>query len=82
MYTKIKKGGVFIRTLIENYKKSHILIKERIKFLTKQKKEKNLSDETNIEQRIKLLYTEKSELSETIEYLEKYVERVEKRGKA
>nr|MDE6425811.1 DUF3450 domain-containing protein [Ruminococcus sp.] len=82
IYTRIKTGGIFIHTLIENYKKSHILIKERIKFLTQQKKEENLSDEKNIEQRLRLLYAEKSQLNEIIEYLEKYVERVEKRGKA
>ena len=46
------------------------------------KNEKILSEEENIAQRIKLLYTEKSELEEIIEHLEKYAERVEKRDKA
>lgn len=55
---------------------------ERIKFLTKLKNTKNLPEEENIAQRIKLLYTEKSELEEITEHLEKYVERVEKRDKA
>ncbi|MDE5861629.1 MAG: hypothetical protein K2H28_05480, partial [Ruminococcus sp.] len=60
----------------------HILIMKRIKFLTKLKNTKNLPEEENIAQRIKLLYTEKSELEEITEHLEKYVERVEKRDKA
>ncbi|MDE6035501.1 MAG: hypothetical protein K2G36_06285 [Ruminococcus sp.] len=45
------------------------------------KNEKKLSEEENIAQRIKLLYTEKSELEEITEHLEKYVERVEERDK-
>lgn len=74
--------------LINEYRKSGKLIKERIKTLTEQKKSLVRSGKTNdvnktdLERRLRLLYAEKAEIAEIIEHLEKYAGRVAERGKA
>lgn len=73
--------------LIDEYKKSCMLVKKRIKFLTEQRnrliKSDNrlLIDEIRLEQRIRLLYVEHAQMQEIISHLINYMRRVEQRAK-
>lgn len=75
-------------TLINEYKKSSQLVKERIKNLTEQKNTLMRAGKTDdisrldLERRLRLLYIENTEITEIIEHLEKYSRRVAQRGKA
>ena len=75
-------------TLINEYKKSSQLVRERIKILTEQKNilmHSGKTDDINamdLERRLRLLYTENAEITEIIEHLEKYTRRVAERVKA
>ncbi|MDE5770492.1 MAG: hypothetical protein K2I06_02520 [Ruminococcus sp.] len=73
--------------LIDEYEKSCMLVKKRIKFLTEQRnrliKSDNrlLIDEIRLEQRIRLLYVEHAQMQEIISHLINYMRRVEQRAK-
>lgn len=74
-------------SLIKDYKKSLCMVKERIKFLTDQRNQlvksgkKQLADELNLDQRIRLLYVEYAQMREIVEHLTGYARRVEQRVK-
>lgn len=74
-------------SLIMDYKQSCCLVKERIKLLTQQRNQlvksgkKQLADNLNLEQRIRLLYVEYAQMKEIIEHLTSYTRRVEQRAK-
>ncbi|MDE6502649.1 MAG: hypothetical protein K2L10_11235 [Ruminococcus sp.] len=74
-------------SLITDYKKSCCLVKERIKVLTQQRNQliksgnRQIAEDLNLEQRIRLLYVEYAQMREIIEHLTNYTRRVEERGK-
>lgn len=74
-------------SLIMDYKQSCCLVKERIKLLTQQRNQlvksgkKQLAEDLNLEQRIRLLYVEYAQMKEIIERLTSYTRRVEQRAK-
>ncbi|MBO5319881.1 MAG: hypothetical protein IJY29_00190 [Ruminococcus sp.] len=77
-----------MRQMIKDYEKSCELAKQRIIQLTKQKNQLKkegrnaLIDELDLERRIRLLYTEHSQMKEIVLYLTSYVRRVEQRAEA
>lgn len=74
-------------SLIRNYQQSCCLIRKRIKILTQQRNQlvkagkQQLADELNLEQRIRLLYTEYAQMEEITKHLTNYARRVEERVK-
>lgn len=74
-------------SLIRNYQQSCILVRKRIKVLTQQRNQlvkagnQQLIDNLNLEQRIRLLYTEYAQTEEIVEHLTNYARRVEERVK-
>lgn len=77
-----------MKQMIKDYERSCILAKQRIIQLTKQRNElkKEGKDrmilELDLERRIRLLYTEHSQMKEIVIYLTNYVRRVEQRAEA
>ena len=77
-----------MRQMIKEYEHSCKLAKQRIIQLTRQKNQlktegkEALIDELDLERRIRLLYTEHSQMREIILYLTNYVRRVEQRAEA
>lgn len=74
-------------SLIRNYQQSCCLVRKRIKFLTNQRSQllksgnQQTVDDMNLEQRIRLLYTEYAQMTEIVEHLTNYARRVEERVK-
>lgn len=74
-----------MKQMIKDYERSCVLVKQRIIQLTKQKNElkKQGQDsvilELDLERRIRLLYTEHSQMKEIVLHLANYVRRVEQR---
>ncbi|MCD7811344.1 MAG: hypothetical protein LUD57_02095 [Ruminococcus sp.] len=75
-----------MKELINGYIRGCNMLKERIDELTQTMNElrknggEDKIEELNLEQRIRLLYTEHRQAQETIEYLTAYMRRVEERG--
>lgn len=75
-----------MRQMIKAYEKSCVLAKKRIDQLTKQKNDlkragrEDVVEELDLERRIRLLYTEHSQMKEIVIYLTNYVRRVEQRA--
>lgn len=75
-----------MKQMIKAYEQSCVLVKQRIIQLTKQrnklKKEgkESIIEELDLERRIRLLYTEHSQMKEIVIYLTNYVRRVEQRA--
>jgi len=77
-----------MRQMIKNYEQSCELAKQRIIQLTQQKNQLKKEgkdaqiEELDLERRIRLLYTEHSQMREIVIYLTNYVRRVEQRAEA
>ncbi|MBO5103760.1 MAG: hypothetical protein J6B74_01675 [Ruminococcus sp.] len=74
--------------LINEYEKSCLLVKKRIKFLTEQRNrliksnDRFMIEEIKLDQRIRLLYAEHAQMQEIISHLINYMRRVEQRAEA
>lgn len=74
-------------SLIRSYEQSCNMVRKRIQFLTQQRNKliksgnKQLADSLNLEQRIRLLYTEAEQMQEIVEHLKNYERRVNERAK-
>ena len=77
-----------MKQMMKEYEHSCLLVKQRIVQLTKQRNELRKEgnngriDELDLDRRIRLLYTEHSELREIVQHLMNYVRRVEQRAEA
>ncbi|MBQ8960974.1 MAG: hypothetical protein IJ071_07135 [Ruminococcus sp.] len=76
-----------MKNMINGYAESCVKVKLRIAQLTKEKNElkkqgrTDLIDDLRLEQRIRLLYAEHSQMREVIDYLTGYMRRIEQRAK-